>query len=87
MSHPWIVVLAVLAAALLYVLMPLVEDTFRRFRSPRQLNCPETGEKVEVRVDAPRAALTSALGRPSLRVRSCSLWPEKEQCNQDCLTL
>jgi hypothetical protein len=87
MNHPWIVALAILALALLYVLTPLVADTFRRFRSPRLLRCPETGGKAEVGVDASRAALTSAFGRPLLRVKSCSLWPGKQQCKQDCLTV
>ena len=85
MSYPWIVVLAVVALGLLYVLTPLVADTFRRFRSPSLLSCPETGGPAEVGVDASRAALTSAFGRPSLRVKSCSLWPEKEGCKQDCV--
>jgi hypothetical protein len=87
MSHPWIVLVAVLAVGLLYVLMPLVADTFRRFRSPRMLSCPETGGTAEVGIDAPRAALTSAFGRPLLRVKSCSRWPERERCKQDCLTI
>jgi len=87
MSHPWIVLLAVLAVALLYVLMPLVVDTFRRFRSPRLLRCPETGGKAEIGIDASHAALTSAFGQPLLRVKSCSLWPEKDRCRQDCLTV
>ena len=87
MSHPWVVLVAVLAIALLYVLMPLVVDTFRRFRSPRVLTCPETGGKAEVGIDASRAALTSAFGQPFLRAKSCSLWPEKERCKQECLTV
>jgi hypothetical protein len=87
MNHPWIVVLAIFAVALLYVLTPLVADTFRRFRSPRLLRCPETGGKAEVGIDASRAALTSAFGRPLLQVKRCSLWPGKEQCKQDCLTV
>jgi hypothetical protein len=87
MSHPWMVVLAVLAVALLYVLMPLLADTFRRFRSPRLLRCPETGGKAEIGIDASHAALTSAFGQPLLRVKSCSLWPEKDRCKQDCLTV
>jgi len=86
MTHPWIVVLAILAAALLFVLMPLVADTFRRFRRPRLLSCPETGGKAEVGLDASHAALTSAFGQPLLRVQSCSLWPEKQRCKQDCLS-
>jgi hypothetical protein len=87
MSHPWVVVIAVLAVAALYVLLPLVADTFRRYRNSRLLRCPETGGKAEVGIDASRAAITSAFGRARLRVKTCSLWPEKEQCRQDCLSL
>ena len=87
MSNPWIVLIAVLAVALLYVLMPLMADTYRRLRKSRALRCPETGGQVRVDIDASRAAVTSAFGRPLLRVRRCSLWPAKEQCNQGCLTL
>jgi hypothetical protein len=87
MTHPWIVVIAVLGIGVLYVLLPLVADTFRRYRRSRVLRCPETGGQAEVGVDASRAAFTSAFGRPQLRAESCSLWPEKEKCAQDCLTL
>ncbi len=87
MTHPWIVVTAVLCIALLYVLVPVVADFYRRYRGSRVLRCPETGQKVEVGIDASHVAITSAFGRPHLRVKSCSLWPEKERCAQDCLTL
>ena len=87
MSHPWIVLLAILAVGFLYVLMPLVADTFRRFHGPSRLSCPEVGGMAEVGIDASRAALTSAFGRPLLRVKSCSLWPERERCKQNCLTI
>ncbi|HYL80473.1 MAG TPA: hypothetical protein VEU07_06650 [Candidatus Acidoferrum sp.] len=86
MSHPGLVLVAILALALLYVLMPLMADTLRRFRGPRMLSCPEAGGEAEVGIDASHAALTSALGSPSLRVKTCSLWPEREQCKQACLT-
>jgi hypothetical protein len=85
MNHPWIVLAAVLAVALLYVLIPLVTDTFRRFRSARMLRCPETGGQAEVAIDASRAALTAAVGRPQLRAEDCSLWPERAGCQQACL--
>lgn len=87
MSHPWVVLVAILAVGLLYVLMPLTADTFRRFRRPRTLRCPETGGKVEVGIDASHAALASAFGRPLPRVQRCSLWPERERCKQDRLTI
>jgi hypothetical protein len=86
MSNPGLVLVAILALALLYVLIPLMADTLRRFRGPRMLSCPEAGGEAEVGIDASHAALTSAFGTPSLRVRHCSLWPERERCKQDCLT-
>jgi hypothetical protein len=86
MSNPGLVLVAILGVALLYVLMPLVVDTLRRYRSPSMCSCPETGSSAVVGIDAPRAALTSGFGRPLLRVKSCSLWPERERCKQNCLT-
>lgn len=85
MESPWIVVIAILAVAAVYVLLPLVGDTFRRYRRSRILRCPETGKEAEVGIDAPRAAVTSAFGHPLLRVKSCSLWPERRDCRQKCL--
>ena len=85
MSHPWVVLLAVFTVAFLYVLVPLVADTFGRFRRSRRLSCPETGGPAEVGIDASRAALSSAFGRPLLRVKSCSLWPGRDRCKQSCI--
>ena len=87
MDHPWIVAIAVVGIGVLYVLLPLIADTFRRFRGSRVLRCPETGGQADVGIDASRAAFTSAFGPPQLRAKTCSLWPEKEKCQQDCLTL
>ncbi len=87
MTHPWIVVTAVLVIALLYVLVPVVADFYRRYRGSRVLRCPETGREAQVGIDASHVALTSAFGKPHLRVENCSLWPEKEGCLQECLTL
>lgn len=85
MSAPWVVIAAIIAVAVCYVLLPVVADTFRRFRAKRSLRCPETGREAEVGIDAGRAALTSAFGRALLRVKNCSLWPERKECAQDCV--
>ncbi len=85
MGNPWILVAAILTLALLYVLAPVVTDAFRRYRSSRLLRCPETGKEAEVGIDASKAALTSAFGPPVLRVKDCSLWPERKDCEQECL--
>jgi hypothetical protein len=85
MSTPLIVIAAVMALAMLYVLTPVAADAFFRYRARRVLRCPETGKEAEVSVDARRAAFTSALGKTLLRVKDCSLWPERKGCRQDCL--
>jgi hypothetical protein len=87
MDAPWIVLAAIVAVGLVYVLFPTVLVDFLRFRPKRQLWCPETGTNAEVRVDARLAAVTAPFRRPLLRVRSCSLWPERNGCEQTCLGL
>jgi len=85
MGAPGIAVTAIISLAAVYVLVPVAADAFRRFRTRRSLRCPETGREAEVGIDAGRAALTSAFGRALLRVKSCSLWPERKACAQDCV--
>lgn len=86
MSNPGTLIIAILALAALYVLLPRVTHIFTRYRDARNVPCPETGAKAAVRIDASRAAVTSALGRPRLRARWCSLWPARRGCGQGCLT-
>lgn len=78
-------IVAILAVGILFVLVPLVIHTFGRYRGSRVLACPETGEPVRLDLDATRAALTSALGRPRLRVSWCTLWPRRKGCAQECV--
>ncbi|MBI2371269.1 MAG: hypothetical protein HYV08_13740 [Deltaproteobacteria bacterium] len=87
MSDPGMVVGAILALAFLYVLLPLVLTTVARYRGSRALQCPETGGLAAVSVDAVQAGVTSAFGKPRLRVSRCSLWPNRWDCGQGCLRL
>lgn len=80
-----IAVAAIVAVALVYVLLPVTMETFLRFRVPRGLQCPETGTSAAVGVDAPWAAFTAAFCPPRLRVKNCSLWPERKACGERCL--
>ena len=48
--------------------------------------CPETSRPAAVEVDARHAAFTAVGGCPSLRLRDCSRWPERQGCGQQCLT-
>ncbi len=83
---PWIV-LPILALGVLYVALPVALEVFARYRHRKFLRCPVTAEEAWVLLDARRAAVSAAFGRPSRRVRSCSLWPAHYACGRDCLRL
>jgi hypothetical protein len=73
--------------ALLFVLVPIVAETFARYRPVQIVRCPKTGTNVRVQLDATLAALTAVPGPPKLRVDRCDLWPEHQDCRQDCVRL
>ena len=55
------------------------------YRGRRVVVCPENRELVAVEVDARHAALTASQGRIDLRLDTCTRWPEKLGCGQECL--
>lgn len=85
MDNPWVVLAAIAGVGSVYVLLPVITEAFLRFRQKRDLICPEAGMNAEVSVDARRAAFGAAIGRPALRVKTCSLWPERSGCARSCL--
>jgi hypothetical protein len=85
MNTPWITTAAIISLGGLFVLLPLVAHTFQRYRHKRVVKCPETRGLAEVDVDAPRAAFSSAFGKPLLRIKNCTLWPKRKGCEQGCL--
>jgi hypothetical protein len=85
MQTPIMVILAVLALGLLFVVLPVVADAYRRFAGTKLPTCPETHAIAAVELDAKHAALTAAVGAPELRVKTCSRWPQRHDCPQDCV--
>lgn len=85
MNTPLITVAAIVALASLYVLFPVVLHTFQRYRHKKVVECPETKGLAEIDVDVQLAAFSSAFGKPLLRVKQCSIWPERWGCAQGCL--
>ncbi len=83
----WAVGLGALVAGLAFVYQWLRTGVpaFLRFRGARVVTCPETGKPAGVAVDSRHAAVTAFQRRPDLRLTSCSRWPEKKDCGQDCL--
>jgi hypothetical protein len=60
--------------------------TWWKFRGPRVVTCPENQRPVGVVVDAGRVAAQALAGAPQLRLASCSRWPERAACGQECLS-
>lgn len=85
MDKPLLVLAAIAALGLIYVVFPVVMDAFMRYRKIRRVNCPEEEKTALMNIDAKAAALAAAQGKTQLRVSNCSLWPEKRGCAQRCL--
>jgi len=78
-------ILGVVSAGLVLVVLPVTVGTYRRLKAARSVVCPRTARVAGVKVDAVAAAVGSAFDRLPLRVTSCSLWPEKRGCGQECV--
>ncbi|HYV42601.1 MAG TPA: hypothetical protein VEO02_12495 [Thermoanaerobaculia bacterium] len=63
----------------------LIIRRYGRFRGARVVTCPETGKSVAVEVKAAKAALSATFNEPELRLSSCSRWPERQDCGQECV--
>jgi hypothetical protein len=82
-----LIALAVVALAVgLFVFraIPGVRAYFA-YRGKRLITCPETHKTEAVEVAAGEAAIGAFLTEPTLRLKDCSRWPERQNCGQDCL--
>lgn len=79
----WALVLVVVAALALLAFRPIWN--WLRFRGDRVIVCPENQRPAGVVVDALHAA-ASFSNAPDLRLSSCSRWPERAGCGQQCLS-
>lgn len=74
----------VLAIGIVAVVL-LAGRAYLRASGARVVTCPDHRRPAGVELDARRAAVTAILGGPTLRLRLCSRWPEKQGCGQECL--
>ena len=79
-------IVTVLVAVAVYFGIRCLVRIYSRYRGTKFVTCPETGRPAIVEVDALHASMTSTVGLPDIRLESCSRWPLKEQCGQECLT-
>jgi hypothetical protein len=85
MNRLFLLIAGVVVLGLLYVIAPIVADTYRRYRDRRTIICPDTGQIAEVEIKAGYASFMSALGKHWVRVKWCSLWPRKKGCAEECV--
>lgn len=57
-----------------------------KMRGTRVVVCPETEAPAAVEVDCAHAAASAVWEKSDLQLKSCSRWPEREGCNQACVT-
>ncbi len=86
MKDPLLVLAAIAALAIAYVLFPVFLDAFLRFRRERVVRCPHKQQQTALRLDAERAGLTALIGPPRLQVKRCPLWDGDVFCKQECLS-
>jgi hypothetical protein len=78
-------VVVVLAAGLfVFRAIPGIRAYFE-YRGKRLITCPETQKAAAVNVASGEAAIGAFLAEPTLRLKECSRWPEREDCGQECL--
>lgn len=77
------VVIALLAIAIVFVTRRVWGAL--TFRGKMLITCPETHAPAAVKVNLRRATLNALAGRDDLELCDCSRWPERADCDQDCL--
>ncbi len=76
--------LIALAAAVFAVVWLLVK-TLAHFQGKMLVTCPETEKPAGVEVDLKDAMLHTIRRESSLHLKSCTRWPERQNCGQECL--
>ncbi len=76
--------LALVALAVLWLVIGI--RFYLRFRGKRLVVCPETKKPAAVEVAAAAGAVTACNEPIELHLKSCSRWPERQDCGQYCLS-
>ncbi len=80
------IVLFFLGAALVTGLpVALSLQSYYQNRGRESAICPDSGQRVDIEVDSEFAFWTALRGQEHSRLKSCSNWPEKGDCGQECL--
>ena len=77
----WVVAIAILAIGAARGVRAWV-----KYRGKRLITCPENHRPAGVTVDSGTAVLQAFGAGPGIRLSSCSRWPERSGCGQECLS-
>ena len=84
MNRIFLLIAGVVTLGLYFVVAPAAISTYRRFHGRRTIICPETDRIAEMEIKAGHAGIMAALGKHALRVKWCSLWPQRKGCAEEC---
>jgi hypothetical protein len=77
--------LAAAASVGLALMLRVLLRSYLKHRGTRLITCPETRNCEAVRIDALHAAATGLLGPIQVNLKSCTRWPERQDCHQECI--
>jgi len=80
-----LIVLALAVGLFIFRAIPGLQAYFE-YRGKRLITCPETHTSEAVDVAAGEAAVGAFLSEPTLHLKQCSRWPERQNCGQECLS-
>lgn len=80
-----IVIFFIGAAVLVGLPLTATLRTYFDNRGRRRVICPTDHQRAAVEIDPKFALQTAMRGREESRVQTCSHWPEKGTCGQECL--
>lgn len=85
MNRLFLLIAGIVTLGLYFVVAPAAVSTYRRYRGRRTIICPETDQIAEMEIKAGHAGVMALLGKQSLRVKWCSLWPRRKGCAEECV--
>lgn len=84
-EHPLLLIGALVAIGLVYVVLPSAVMGWGRARHRETVFCPQARERAGIRIRPLSAAAREVWPTLPLRVDDCSLWPDRRFCHQDCV--
>jgi hypothetical protein len=71
--------------AMVVLLAGVLGRAFLKYRGQRVITCPENQRPAGVAVDTGHVLRAALGGKTDLRLKTCSRWPERRDCGQQCL--